>query len=144
MPIYTTRLLVIPQYNNIRPRLDSTYSYQRERFCSTLIVYPHGMRKRFIQGIEVRCGSFSDESTLPSRSPSDVLSFDELMINDEEKRRVRPIVAESYYDRRRRLMGKSLSYLSNHFRDDTDADENDSFDGFSSYLENPLQISAHL
>ena len=125
MPIYTTRLHVIPQYN-ARPHLEPSYSYQHERFCSTLILSADGYRKRFIQGIELRCGSFSGG-----------LSCEPSMIDEEFSCRRRTI-GDSYADLRRRLMAKS------NLRDDTDMDDNESFEGFSTSFDNPLQISAHL
>ena len=92
MAVYTSRMIVIPNYGN-RVRLNSSsnssYSYQYETFRSTLILLPNSSRKRFIQGIELRCGDFNvtDESSskivdhLTSLSPattmSDVFSLDE-------------------------------------------------------------------
>lgn len=150
MPIYTTRLLVVPQYST-RLQLEPSYSYQHERFCSTLIVLPDGYRKRFIQGIEVRCGSFTDESSLTSsvriasRSHSDAFNLEQSMIDDDFLAR-RRTGGESYSDVRRRLMAKSFYHRLIHpnLRDDTDIDENDSFEGFSTSFDNPLQIAAHL
>ena len=139
MTIYTSRLIVIPNYGN-RLRLNSSsnssYSYQHEKFRSTLIVLPYSKRKRFIQGIEVRCGSFNDyqnhsnynkrfQSISPINTSSDVYSPDESIC--EYYTIEKPSnTGESYFDVRHRLLAKS-NLFSHTLRDDTDVDENDSF-----------------
>jgi len=138
MTIYTSRLIVIPNYGN-RLRLNSSsnssYSYQHEKFRSTLIVLPNTNRKRFIQGIEIRCGSFnnyrnySNNKRLQSISPigtsSDVFSPDESICEYYPITKT-PIIGESYFDVRHRLMAKS-NLFAYTLKDDTDVDENDSF-----------------
>ena len=138
MTIYTSRLIVIPNYGN-RLRLNSSsnssYSFQHEVFRSTLIVVPNSNRKRFIQGIELRCGSFINEqihsnnhrfeSISPVATTSDVFSGDESISEYYPARKTR-IVGESYFDVRHRLLAKS-NLFAYTLKDDTDADDNDSF-----------------
>ena len=144
MTSYTSRLVVIPNYGN-RLRLNSSsnssYSFQQERFCSTLIVLPNTNTKRFIQGIELRCGSFADDPIFlssqylpplsPVGTPSDVFSGDESICEYDLRRKTAPRIAESYFDVRHRLLAKS-HLLAYNAKDDTDADDNDSFDCVSS------------
>lgn len=139
MKSYTSRLVVIPNYGN-RLRLNSSsnssYSFQWERFRSTLIVLPNTNTKRFIQGIELRCGSFADDPIFlssqylpplsPVGTPSDVFSGDESICEYDLRRKTAPRIAESYFDVRRRLLAKS-HLLAYNAKDDTDADDNDSF-----------------
>lgn len=137
MTFYTSRLIIIPNYGN-RLRLNSSsnssssYSYQQERFRSTLIVLPNTNRKRFIQGIEVQCGSFLNnpkhsstkryESISPIGTTSDVFSADESICEYNPRRKI----GESYFDVRHRLLAKS-NLFAYTLKDDTDADDNDSF-----------------
>lgn len=138
MTIYTSCLIVIPNYGN-RLRLNSSsnssYSYQNERFRSTLIVLPHSRRKRFIEGIEVQCGIFFPgqqssqhkrfQSISPIATTSDVFSGDESIC--EYYPVPKPTkVAESYFDVRHRLLAKS-NLFAYTLRDDTDFDDYDSF-----------------
>ncbi len=138
MTIYTSRLIVIPNYGN-RLRLNSSsnssYSYQHERFRSTLIVLPHTNQKRFIQGIEVRCGSFLNDrnysnnkhfdSISPNGTTSDVFSADESICEYYPVTKT-PMIGESYFDVRHRLLAKS-NLFAYTLKDDTDGDENESF-----------------
>ena len=97
--------------------------------------------KRFIQGIEVRCGSFVDDPIFlncqhlpplsPVGTPSDILSGDESICEYDLRRKIVPRVAESYSDVRHRLLARS-HLLAYNPKDDTDADDNDSFDCISS------------
>ncbi|CAF1160571.1 unnamed protein product [Adineta ricciae] len=135
--MYTSRLIVIPNYGNLRrsnSSSNSSYTFQHEKFRSTLIVLPESNRKRFIEGIQVRCGSFlHDQSYLsinrlkslsPIGTPSDVLSVDE-SICELYPIVETPTIGESYFDVRHRLMAKSN--LFNHtIKTDTDVDETDS------------------
>ncbi|CAF2623006.1 unnamed protein product [Rotaria sp. Silwood2] len=137
MTIYTSRLIVIPNYSN-RLRLNSSsnssYSFQHEIFRSTLIVLPYSNRKRFIQGIEVQCGSFMNdrmyrsnsrfESISPVGTISDVFSADE-SISEYHPIRQTSIVGQSYSDVRQRLLAKS-NLFAYSLKDDTDVDDNDS------------------
>ncbi|UJR31316.1 hypothetical protein I4U23_018814 [Adineta vaga] len=136
--MYTSRLIIIPNYGNLRrsnSSSNSSYSYQHEKFRSTLIVLPNTTRKRFIEGIEVRCGSFINDqlnfttnrfkSISPIGTPSDVLSADE-SICELYPIVETPVIAESYFDVRHRLMAKSNRF--NHtIKYDTDGDDYDSF-----------------
>ncbi|CAF1153572.1 unnamed protein product [Rotaria sp. Silwood1] len=138
MTIYTSRLIVIPNYGN-RLRLNSSsnssYSFQHEIFRSTLILLPNSNRKRFIQGIEVQCGSFMNDQTyrnnnrFESMSPvgtlSDVYSADE-SISEFHSIKKTSIIGQSYSDVRYRLLAKS-NLFSYPLIDDTDVDDNDSF-----------------
>jgi hypothetical protein len=155
MTIYTSRLIVIPNYGN-RLRLNSSsnsssYSYQHEKFRSTLIVLPYSNRKRFIQGIEVRCGSFNNhhqnysnnnnkrfQSISPIGTSSDIFSPDESICEYYPTGKP-PITGESYFDVRHRLLAKS-NLFAYTLKDDTDGDENDSFCcssmGYSHHNEN--------
>jgi hypothetical protein len=151
MTSYTSRLIVIPNYGN-RLRLNSSsnssYSFQYEKFRSTLIVLPNTNRKRFIQGIEVRCGSFINdqklsnnkrfESISPIGTTSDVFSADE-SICEYHPIAKSPIIGESYFDVRHRLLAKS-NFFAYTLKDDTDGDDTDSFScssiGYSYYNEN--------
>jgi hypothetical protein len=133
MTIYTSRLIVIPNYGNHLP-LNLSYSFQHERFRSTLIVLPNSNRKRFIQGIEVRCGSFLNdhihlnnnrfESISPVGTTSDVFSADESICEFYPTAKT-PIIGESYFDVRHRLLAKS-NLFAYTLKDDTDGDDNDS------------------
>jgi len=136
--MYTSRLIVIPNYGNrlqSNSSSNSSYSFQHERFRSTLIVLPNSNRKRFIQGIEVRCGSFINDQILPnihrfkSVSPvgtiSDVFSVDESICELYPLSKT-PIIGESYFDVRHRLLAKS-NLFTYTIKDDTDIDDNDSF-----------------
>ena len=86
MTIYTSRLLIIPNYDN-HLQVNSSYSFQHEIYRSTLIVLPNPRTKRFIQGIKVQCGNFLNgqiflnnhrfESISPVSTTSDVFSADE-------------------------------------------------------------------
>jgi len=138
MTIYTSRLIIIPNYGNhlrLNSSSNSSYSFQHERFRSTLIVLPNTNRKRFIQGIEVRCGSFINNQKLPNNkrfesiSPigttSDILSVDESICEYYPIAKT-PIIGESYFDVRHRLLAKS-NLFAYTLKDDTDADDNDSF-----------------
>lgn len=156
MTIYTSRLIIIPNYGN-RLRLNSSsnssssYSFQHERFRSTLIVLPNTNRKRFIQGIEVQCGSFLNnpqslntkrfESISPICTTSDVFSADESICEFYPIAKT-PIIGESYFDVRHRLLAKS-NLFAYTLKDDTDGDDNDSFCcssmGHSYYNDNYLK-----
>jgi hypothetical protein len=155
MAIYTSRLIVIPNYGN-RLRLNSSsnssYSFQNELFRSTLIVLPNSNRKRFIQGIEVRCGSFTNEqiysnnkrfeSVSPVATTSDVFSGDESICEYYPIRKSR-FIGESYFDVRHRLLAKS-NLFAYTLKDDTDGDDNDSFCcsssvGYSYHHNNPTK-----
>jgi hypothetical protein len=139
MTIYTSRLIVIPNYVNNNLQLNSSsnlsYSYHHEKFRSTLIVLPNSNRKRFIQGIEVRCGSFLDdhlhinnnryESISPVGTTSDVFSADESICEFYPSKKS-PIIGESYFDVRHRLLAKS-NLFAYTLKDDTDGDDNESF-----------------
>jgi len=138
MTIYTSRLIIIPNYGNhlrLNSSSNSSYSFQHERFRSTLIVLPNTNRKRFIQGIEVRCGSFINNQKLPNNkrfesiSPigttSDILSADESICEYYPIAKT-PIIGESYFDVRHRLLAKS-NLFAYTLKDDTDGDDNDSF-----------------
>ncbi|CAF0854276.1 unnamed protein product [Rotaria sordida] len=140
MTIYTSRLIVIPNYGN-RLRLNSSsnssYSFQHEIFRSTLILLPNSNRKRFIQGIEVQCGSFMNDhihknnnnnrfqSISPVGTISDVFSGDE-SISEFYPIRKPSNIGQSYFDVRRRLLAKS-NLFAYTLKDDTDIDDNDSF-----------------
>ncbi|CAF1556310.1 unnamed protein product [Rotaria magnacalcarata] len=159
MTIYTSRLVVIPNYGN-RLRLNSSsnssYSFQRERFRSTLIVLPNSNRKRFIEGIEVQCGSFINdqnyqnnnnnnnrlESVSSVGSTSDVFSADESICEYHPMKNTR-IVGQSYFDVRHRLLAKS-NLFAYTLKDDTDIDDTDSFccssTGYSYHLGNYHQM----
>ncbi|CAF0966058.1 unnamed protein product [Adineta steineri] len=138
MTMYTSRLIVIPNYGNLfrsNSSSNSSYSFQHERFRSTLIVLPNTNRKRFIQGIEVRCGSYMNDprhlhthhfkSLSPVGTTSDLMSADESICELYPIIKT-PVIGESYFDVRHRLLAKSN--LFNHtIKDDTDVDDNDSF-----------------
>lgn len=138
MTIYTSRLIVIPNYGS-RQRLNSSsnssYSFQNERFRSTLIVLPNTNRKRFIEGIEVQCGSFINdrsyqtnnrsESLSPVGTSSDVFSIDESICEYQPTKQT-STVGLSYFDVRHRLLAKS-NIFANNLKDDTDIDDTDSF-----------------
>ncbi|CAF4157100.1 unnamed protein product, partial [Rotaria magnacalcarata] len=110
------------------------YSFQRERFRSTLIVLPNSNRKRFIEGIEVQCGSFINdqnyrnnnnnnnrlESVSSVGSTSDVFSADESICEYHPMKNTR-IVGQSYFDVRHRLLAKS-NLFAYTLKDDTDID----------------------
>lgn len=137
MTIYTSRLIVIPNYGN-RLRLDSSssssYSFKQELFRTTLIVLPYTNRKRFIQSIELRCGNFIDdtkydnnkryESISPVGTTSDVYSADESICEYHPITKTPPI-GQSYFDVRHRLLAKS-NLFAYTLRDETDFDDNDS------------------
>jgi hypothetical protein len=138
MTIYTSRLIVIPNYGNhlrLNSSTNSSYSFQHERFRSTLIVLPNTNRKRFIEGIEIRCGSFINneklsnnkrfESLSPIGTTSDIFSADESIFEYYPIIKT-PIIGESYFDVRHRLLAKS-NLFAYTLKDDTDVDDNDSF-----------------
>lgn len=133
MTIYTSCLIVIPNYGNrLRQNSssNSSYSFQKERFRSTLIVLPHTKRKRFIEGIDLQCGIFLPDqkrfqSTSPIATTSDVFSGDESICEYYPSTKS-PVVAESYFDVRHRLLAKS-NLFAYTLKDETDFDEYDSF-----------------
>jgi hypothetical protein len=131
-------LIVIPNYGNhlrLNSSTNSSYSFQHERFRSTLIVLPNTNQKRFIEGIEVRCGSFINneklsnnkrfESLSPIGTTSDIFSADESICEYYPIIKT-PIIGESYFDVRHRLLAKS-NLFAYTLKDDTDVDDNDSF-----------------
>jgi hypothetical protein len=147
MPIYTSRLFVIANSDNFHEHRRSSnsssnclYYYQRERFRSTLILLPNCNRKRFIQGIEVQCKRVTDQSSTMNTqrcssqsslvTSSDLYSLDESMYNYDSQR-IPSITGESYSDIRHRLLAKSSLLLGNVY-DDTDIDDNESYDGLFS------------
>lgn len=138
--MYTTRLIVTPNYGN-RLRTNSSSSsststtYRNGRFRTTLIVIPNMNQKRFIQSIEIQCQNInnspiyltntSNQSFSPNHTSSDVFSADESICEYYPFMQV-PITGESYFDVRHRLLAKSNRFAST-LRDDTDYDDNDSF-----------------
>ena len=165
MTIYTSRLIVVPNYGNQLRRnssSNSSYSFQYEVFRSTLIVLPNSTRKRFIEGIELRCGHCPPAPVRPTyqqpqpqrfRSLSPVATTSDLYSGDESiceyyPRRNTPMIGESYFDVRHRLLARS-NLLSSGLRDDTDIDDNDSVAcsssiGYSSYSNNLAKKYWHL
>jgi hypothetical protein len=151
MTIYTSRLIVIPNYGNrlrLNSSTNSSYSFQHGIFRSTLIVLPNTNRKRFIQGIEVQCGSFINDKTFSSdnryKSVSPIYTTSDVYSADESICEYNPItktsiVGESYFDVRHRLLAKS-NLFAYTLKDDTDVDDNDSFcyssAGYSYHYEN--------
>lgn len=137
--MYTTRLIITPNYDNrfrtYSSSSSSSSSYQNGRYRTTLILIPNTNRKRFIQSIEIECRNFqnpqiyltksSDQSFSPNRTASDVFSGDESICEYYPLAQV-PITGESYFDVRHRLLAKS-NLFSSTLRDDTDYDDNDSF-----------------
>lgn len=127
-------MIITPNYNN-RFRTNSSSTYQNGRFRTTLILIPNTNRKRFIQSIEIQCRSFdnsqtyltksSNQSISPNHTTSDVFSGDESICEYYPLAQV-PIIGESYFDVRHRLLAKSNLFAST-LRDETDYDDNDSF-----------------
>jgi hypothetical protein len=144
MTIYTSRLILLPDFVNHRRRRTSSYSYQREIFRSTLILLPNSNRKRFIESIEVRCGSFTNEQRLiinnrstsvsPNATTSDVFSADESICEYYPSTKS-STAGESYFDVQHRLLVKS-NLLTCTLKNDTDADDDD-----SSYCPSPVGYS---
>lgn len=133
MTIYTSCLIVIPNVGNrLRENSssNSSYSFQKERFRSTLIVLPHTKRKRFIEGIDLQCGIFLPDRTR-SQSISPIATISDVFSGDESICEYYPSTkssraAESYFDIRHRLLAKS-NLFAHTLRDETDYDEYDSF-----------------
>jgi len=135
--MYTTRLIVTPNYGN-RFRTNSSSSssvssssYPNGRFRTTLIIIPNTNRKRFIQSIEIQCGNFNNSQTYltksssPNRTTSDVFSADESICEYYPLAPI-PLTSDPYFDVRYRLLAKSNRFAST-LRDETDYDDNDSF-----------------